>query len=74
MQKEIEKQKKIVDELQAEISFCASKLEELERNYTLEKKTLDSYIDLKQKIESKINPHDLYDEERDYQHQKEIYG
>ena len=78
--KEIETQKLAVQKASHEVDFYRSKLQEAIDEYNFQKSILDGYEDIKKIIESKTyapkNPHDLYDEERDYKlsNQQSIYG
>jgi hypothetical protein len=78
MNKEVEKQRNVVDKLSKEVDYFRDKLDYAISNYKLELATLRSYEELEEtwkrtsrKKPKKRNPHDLFDEERDYQLQEE---
>lgn len=76
----IEQQKLKVKKASQEIDYYRNKLQDAIAEYNFQKSILDGYEDINKIIESKTyvpkNPHDLYDEERDYQlsQQESIYG
>lgn len=74
----IEKQKLAVTKASQAIDYYRSKLQEAIAEYNFQKSILDGYEDIHKIIESKTyvpkNPHDLYDEERDFKLSENLYG